>query len=61
MQTLGLFAHKSMHTHNQEKYNILEKTRLVYHVVVLQHFPPLPLELLYPLFLFLGSFCVPFL
>lgn len=61
MQTLWLIAHKGMYTHNQEKYNILEKTWLVCHVVVLQHFPPLPLELLYPLFLLLSSFCVPLL
>lgn len=31
------------------------------HAVVLQHFPPLPLELLYPLLLLLSSFCVPLL
>lgn len=40
---------------------ILEKTWLVRHVVVLEHFPSLPLELLYPLFLLLGSIDVSFL
>lgn len=35
--------------------HILEKTGLVRHVVVLENFPSLPLELLYPLFLLLGS------
>lgn len=39
--------------------SVLEKAWLVCHVVVLQHFPPLPLELLYSLFLLLGTFCVP--
>lgn len=31
------------------------------HAVVLQHFPPLPLELLYSLFLLLGSIYIPLL
>lgn len=45
-------------THRTAESIILEKVRLVCHVVVLQHFPPLPLELLDPLFLLLGSFYV---
>lgn len=46
-------------THDHEKHNILEKTWLVCHVVLLQNFSPLPLELFYPLFLLFGSFYVP--
>lgn len=62
MQTLCLIAHKDTYAHTDKKISsILEKAWLVCHVVVLQHFPPLPLELLDPLFLLLGSFCVPLL
>lgn len=54
-----LIAH--IEAHRREISGILEKAWLVRHGVVLQHFPPLPLELLDPLFLLLGSFCVPLL
>lgn len=39
----------------EKSHDILEKTWLVRHVVVLEHFPSLPLKLLYPLFLLLGT------
>lgn len=60
-EPLRLTALKGMCTHKQEKYSILEKSGLVCHVVFLQHFPPLPLKLLYPLFLLLCSLGVPLL
>ena len=45
----------------QVESSILEKAWLVCHLVVMQHSPPLPLELFYPLFLLLSCFWVPLL